>query len=57
LATFFSKIALHAKEQNKLVKILADNWRVLGMLRDQLPDVDIGWGQKGDLKPDETATA
>jgi len=44
----------HAKSENKLVKICGDNWRLLGMLRDQLPGVEIAYGKKGDLKTNET---
>ena len=47
------KIMGMAKAENKLVKICADNWRVLGMLKDQLPGVEVAYGLRGVLEQNE----
>jgi hypothetical protein len=53
LVKFMGAIGKHAKKENKIVKIRADNFNVLGMLRDQLPDTSVEYGNKGELKANE----
>jgi hypothetical protein len=43
---FLIKLSRFAKKENKLVKIVTDNWKFLAFLRDELPDVPVYYGFK-----------
>lgn len=52
LPKFFAKLAPHAKKENKLVKIVCDDFRILAKLRKELSDVPVFYGfrnEEGEL--------
>lgn len=50
---FTAKIANHAKEENKLVKVCADDINVLKVLEKSLGSKVVEFGFKGSLTPNE----
>jgi hypothetical protein len=43
---FVLKLSKYAKEENKLVKIVSDDFRLLGEISKQLPHVKVEFGTK-----------
>jgi hypothetical protein len=50
LFTFTAKIGEYARKENKLVKVLSDDFKVRKILRNQLDGVPIEYGLKGELE-------